>query len=75
MGEGEWYYCMTHHRIEPYYGCKKANRLGPYATKEEAATALDLLAARNEVWETDPRFNDEEDEDNQGFEGWGSLPR
>lgn len=58
-----WYWCLTHHAVEPYDACKAADRLGPYATREEAATALDRVRARNEEWENDPRFNDEDDDE------------
>jgi hypothetical protein len=60
MAEGQWYYCLTHHAVEPYDGCKSIDRLGPYETPEDAACALAKVAERNEAWENDPRFNDDE---------------
>lgn len=64
MRRAGWYWCLTHHTVEPYEACKAAERLGPYDTLEEAAQALERVQARNEEWENDPRFNDEdEDED------------
>ncbi len=62
MAQGEWYYCLDHHAVEPYEGCKSATRLGPYATPADAAHALEKVAERNEDWENDPRFNDDVDE-------------
>lgn len=62
MAQGEWYYCLDHHAVEPYEGCKSATRLGPYATPADAANALEKVAERNEDWENDPRFNDDFDE-------------
>ena len=62
MAAGQWYYCLDHQLVEPYEGCRSATRLGPYSTPAEAAQALDRVAARNDVWENDPRFNDEPDE-------------
>lgn len=63
MAEGEWYYCLDHHTVEPYLGCKSITRLGPYATAEDAAHALEKVASRNEEWDNDPRFNDDDEDD------------
>lgn len=78
MAEEQWYYCLDHHAVEPYEGCRSESRLGPYQSREDAAKALEIAAARNEIWETDPRFNDpdeDEDDDDQddGYEGWGPF--
>ena len=32
-------------------GCPGKDRLGPYATKEEAENALELVRERNEEWD------------------------
>lgn len=75
----EWYYCLKHKTVEPYAACKAEDRLGPYASPEAAAAALQHAAERNEVWDTDPRFNDPdededgEDEDQEKGEGWGPF--
>lgn len=63
MADGQWYWCLTHNTVEPYGACKAADRLGPYATRDEAAGALDAVARRNEEWDNDPRFDDDEDGD------------
>ena len=60
MNEGQWYFCLKHHAVEPYDGCKSADRLGPYETPEEAGRALETVRERNEEWERDPRWNDEQ---------------
>ena len=62
MAEGEWYYCLDHKTVEPYGACKSADRLGPYATREEAGQALDKVAERNDEWDNDPKWNDENGE-------------
>ncbi len=62
MAEGSWYYCLTHHAVERYDGCKSIDRLGPYDTAEDAARALAKVAERNDAWDNDPRFNDDDDE-------------
>ena len=61
MAEQEYWYCLTHHRVEGEDGCKSADRLGPYPTEAEASRALDKVAERNESWENDPDWNDDED--------------
>ena len=40
-------------------GCKNADRLGPYATSEEASRALDKVEERNQEWDNDPDWNDD----------------
>jgi len=59
VADGEWYWCLQHHAVEPYEGCKSENRLGPYPTREAAEGALDKVKARNDQW-------DREDEDYEG---------
>lgn len=77
MAQGEWYYCLTHKVVEPYEACKAADRLGPYASADEAAAALETAAERNKDWAEDPRFNDPEDEDADAWDrdsqGWGPF--
>lgn len=76
MAEGEWYYCLLHHTVEPYEGCRSDDRLGPYPTRAEAEQALQHVSERNEEWETDPRFNDPDEEaDDEDTEGWGPFKR
>ena len=58
MAEGQWYWCLDHHRVEPFEGCRSNDRLGPYATREEAEQALDKVAERNDAWDNDPKWND-----------------
>jgi len=29
MAHGEWYWCLKHHAVEPYEGCRSEERLGP----------------------------------------------
>ena len=53
MPEDGWYYCLTHHTVEPLEGCKAMDRLGPYPTYEDAARALEHLAERNEAWDAE----------------------
>lgn len=63
MAEGQYYWCLKHRRVEPYDGCKSEDRLGPYDTMDEAARALQHVQERNDMWEHDPRFRDDDDEE------------
>lgn len=57
--DDEFWFCLKHHTVEGREGCRNADRLGPYATAEEAAHALEKVAERNEEWENDPDWNDD----------------
>jgi hypothetical protein len=59
--EEEWYYCLEHDTVEPKLGCRVATRLGPYSTPEEAARALETVEARNEAWDEDPDWTDNDE--------------
>ena len=72
MADGEWYWCLKHHAVEPYDGCRSEERLGPYATQAEASQALAKVAERNKEFDHDPRFNDL-DENGEPEDGWGPL--
>ena len=54
----EYWFCIKHHTVEPREGCKNADRLGPYPTREDATRALEKVQQRNEAWENDPDWND-----------------
>ncbi len=62
MAEGQWYWCLNHQAVEPYQGCREDVRLGPYATFDEAQSALAKVKQRNEDWDNDPDWNDPEDD-------------
>ncbi len=53
--EKRWWYCLRHHAVEPEAGCPAKDRLGPYATKEEAERALETVRKRNEEWDAQAR--------------------
>ncbi len=55
----EYWFCLTHHRVEGDEGCRSADRLGPYPSEAAAARALETVQERNESWENDPNWNDE----------------
>ncbi len=57
--EQEFWFCLTHHTVEGEEGCRNADRLGPYRTREQAARALDIVEERNEAWDNDPKWNDD----------------
>lgn len=57
-----WFYCLEHQTVEPVNGCRNEVRLGPYATRQEAANALEKVEERNQDWEDDPAWNIDDDE-------------
>lgn len=59
-----WWYCLKHNRVEDEHACALTDRLGPYASKEEAEHALEK--ARQRTAEEDAR--DRADDD------WGMPP-
>ena len=62
LGSGHtWFYCLEHKSVEPEDGCRAEVRLGPYPSREEAARALEKVGERNERWDTDPDWNEDED--------------
>ncbi|MER5864279.1 hypothetical protein [Kitasatospora sp. NPDC002040] len=54
---GEWFYCIKHAKVEEGPECPAKDRLGPYASREEAGQALETAAERNREWQQDPRWN------------------
>ena len=59
----EYWYCLEHHRVEGAEGCKNADRLGPYPSEADASRALEKVEERNEAWDSDPAWNDDDLED------------
>lgn len=59
----EYWFCLTHHAVEPREGCKNADRLGPYSSQAEASRALEKVEERNEEWDNDPAWNDDAEAD------------
>ena len=45
----EFYFCLKHHRVEGWDGCKAKDRLGPYPDAETASRALEIVKERNEA--------------------------
>ncbi|MFF1909590.1 hypothetical protein [Kitasatospora sp. NPDC058218] len=50
---GEWFYCIKHAKVEEGPECPAKDRLGPYATREEATHALETAEERNREWKSD----------------------
>jgi hypothetical protein len=59
MDENDFWFCLTHHVVEPREGCRNQDRLGPYTSYADAAQALEHAAERNEAWDNDPDWNDD----------------
>lgn len=65
MSEGPFFWSLTEHRVVGEGEAKAEDRLGPYPTREAAEKALEHVAERNEAWDTDPKWNDPDEEDEQ----------
>ncbi len=48
---GEWYYCFKHEKVETHDECHQRDRMGPYATREEAENWRERVAERNAEWD------------------------
>jgi len=60
MADGQWWYNTATKTVEPDSTAGKVvDRLGPYATREEAEHAMEKVAERNEAWDNDPNWNDD----------------
>ena len=48
----QWWFCTIHNTVETSdTPCPGKDLLGPYATREEAANALEKVKERNEEWD------------------------
>jgi len=54
-----WFYNLRTRQVEGPGASKAEQRLGPYATREEAAEALSRVAARNEAWDEQDKRDDD----------------
>ena len=51
---GAYFGCLRHRRVESAAdACPENNRLGPYATRDEAEHALAKVAERNAEWDAE----------------------
>jgi hypothetical protein len=58
--DDQWWFCLKHKAVEHGSECANVERLGPYATREEAEAALATAAERTEAWDNDPRWKDDD---------------
>ena len=59
--EQEYWFCLKHKTVEPEDGCRNQDRLGPYATADDATRALETVEKRNAEWDAeDARWTGEE---------------
>ncbi|MDP8970478.1 MAG: hypothetical protein M3N52_08310 [Actinomycetota bacterium] len=47
----EWYWCLKHDRVEPHGECPAKDRMGPYASPQEARNWKQRVEDRNERWD------------------------
>lgn len=61
-----WWWCLDHKAVEEGLGCGSTTRVGPYDTRERAATALERIGQR----ETEQQAKDKEIEKKWGKKTW-----
>jgi hypothetical protein len=54
----QWYWCLTHQEVEPASGCRLDDRMGPYATPEEARRWRERLEQRRDDWTAQDEAHD-----------------
>jgi hypothetical protein len=59
----QWWWCLRHATVEKGPGCPNKERLGPYATEQQAATVLERTTQRTA--EEDARDAAEDDWDDE----------
>ncbi|HSK54890.1 MAG TPA: hypothetical protein VK908_06510 [Jiangellales bacterium] len=59
----QWWWNLTRGRAEQGGGDANMERMGPYATRDEAEGALGRARARTEAWDAEDRAWDEDVED------------
>ncbi|HWB72762.1 MAG TPA: hypothetical protein VG452_11140 [Egibacteraceae bacterium] len=47
----EWYWCFRHERVEGRGACPAKDRLGPYASPQEARNWKERVEERNQRWD------------------------
>jgi hypothetical protein len=58
----QYYWCLTHQRVEEGTVCRAANRLGPYESPEAARNWSERVEQRAEKWKAeDERWHGEDE--------------
>jgi hypothetical protein len=51
--QGTFWYCEDHSTVEEFAGCRGPHRIGPFATREAAANALQTIADRERRYDAE----------------------
>ena len=49
----EYWYCLAHHRVERFADTDSTNRIGPFASEEAAAHALETIREREKAYDAE----------------------
>ena len=61
MADDQWWYDLnTKTAVQDNKAGRVTDRLGPYASREEAERAMQRVDERNDAYDNDPRWNDDE---------------
>lgn len=66
--DNEWWFNLRTQQVEQGLGDPNSERLGPYATEDEAAGVLERMRARNAAWDAQDS-QDSQDSQNEGDSG------
>ena len=55
MAEKQYWWCLSHERVEEDHDCPGSDRLGPYPSREAAQNWKDRAEARNDAWDAEDR--------------------
>ncbi len=56
-----WWFCLKDNRVEQGPGCAGKDRMGPYATREDAENWQEIAKRRNEEWDEQDKWPSEKD--------------
>jgi len=51
--DDKWWFNLRTQKVEQGLGDPNSERLGPYASEDEAAGVLERMRARNEAWDSE----------------------
>jgi hypothetical protein len=51
--ESTFWFCETHHAVEPFHGCGSGKRIGPFDSETAAANALQTIAERERRYDSE----------------------
>jgi hypothetical protein len=54
-----FFWCLDHKTVEEGFGCGSSSRLGPYDSREQAASAMDRVRKRGKEQDAKDKANEQ----------------